>query len=102
MTENSKNLPPAEENEDDFEVQDFTIVFKAKELVGRKIVAVRNMTPEEIETLTGNDRSMGIPVVIQLDDGSLLWAQSDEEGNDLGCIVGQGADGEEFFYVMEQ
>jgi hypothetical protein len=56
---------------------------KAEEqLKHRRIVSCRYMLPEELELL-GWDNS---PLVIQLDDGTLLYASSDDEGNNAGAL----------------
>ena len=54
----------------------------AKLLVGRKIVAARYMTPEDMDGL-GWDRKA---LVLELDDGHLLFPSSDDEGNDAGAL----------------
>lgn len=56
---------------------------KLQPLVGRKIIAVRYMTAAEQQHV-GWHRS---PVVLQLDDGTLLFPQSDDEGNDAGALA---------------
>ena len=57
--------------------------------VGRKITGVRRLTDEEMGAGMWNHRG----VVVSLDDGSILYAMSDDEGNDAGVIVAQKADG---------
>jgi hypothetical protein len=66
-------------------------------LVGRTIVAVRYMTEaEEAQQMWSN-----AAVVIQLDDGTLLFPSADDEGNDAGALFikaseamhAQGVDG---------
>lgn len=60
----------------------------AKEiLLNKKIVEVRYMNEEE----TGGDLST---VVLHLNDGTLIYATSDEEGNDLGVLNYQKDNGE--------
>lgn len=54
----------------------------AKQLVGKAIVAVRYLTEEEREDLGWYNRS----VVIQLDDGTLIWPSQDDEGNGAGAL----------------
>jgi hypothetical protein len=54
-------------------------------LVGRTIVAVRYMTEAE-ERANGWDRAA---VVMQLDDGTLLFPSADDEGNDAGALFMQ-------------
>ena len=51
-------------------------------LVGRKIKAVRYLYPKEAEGLGWYGRS----VVIELDNGVLVWPSSDDEGNDAGAL----------------
>lgn len=57
-------------------------------LVGRKIVEVRPMTKEE-RVKEGWDRGT---MTIVLDDGSVLYASRDEEGNGPGEIFGVNKD----------
>lgn len=54
-------------------------------LIGRRIVDVRWMSEKERDNC-GWERS---PVVITLDDDTLLYPQSDEEGNDAGALAVQ-------------
>lgn len=53
-----------------------------KQLVGRKIRSVRYMTNEERDQLGWFRR----PVIIELDNGHLIWPSADDEGNDGGAI----------------
>lgn len=53
-----------------------------KPLVGRRIVQVRYMTPAEVEALG----YYSAPMVLQLDDGTLMWPQQDDEGNNAGAM----------------
>lgn len=53
-----------------------------KLLKGRKIVAVRYMSERERESLGW---SQGC-VVLQLDDGNLIYPARDNEGNDAGAL----------------
>lgn len=54
----------------------------AKQLLGRKIVNVRYMSKEEAEDMGWFSR----PVVLQLDDGNILYPSADDEGNDGGAM----------------
>lgn len=54
----------------------------ASVLVGRKIKAVRYLLPDEVENLGWYSRS----VVIELDNGVLVWPSRDDEGNDAGSL----------------
>jgi hypothetical protein len=52
-------------------------------LIGRKITAVRYMTDAEVKSFCWCNAA----VVIQLDDGTLLYPQADDEGNNAGAIA---------------
>lgn len=65
--------------------QDIITVWNKKAesvLLGRKIVNVRYMLDEELEATGFYNRC----IVIQLDDGTLLYPSADDEGNDAGAI----------------
>lgn len=51
-------------------------------LVGRKIVIARYMTEGERESMGWSNR----PIVLQLDDGNMIYASSDDEGNGAGAM----------------
>ena len=51
-------------------------------LEGRRIVKVRYMTAAEAESLGWGVRA----VVMQLDDGNLIYPSADDEGNDAGAL----------------
>lgn len=53
-----------------------------KLLLGKKIVAVRYLSKEEAEDLGWTHRC----VVLQLDDGNLIFPSSDDEGNNAGSL----------------
>ena len=55
---------------------------KLSSLVGRKITQVRYLDDDEAE-MCGWGRS---PVSLTLDDGTMLWPASDDEGNDAGAL----------------
>ena len=56
-----------------------------KELIGRKIVAVRQMTKTEVE-FEGWFRGT---TIYELDDGTLIYPSQDDEGNDSGALFGR-------------
>lgn len=58
-------------------------IHRLRQLIGRTIIAVRYMTPEE-QKLLGWHRS---PVVLVLNDGTLLYPQADDEGNNAGALA---------------
>ncbi len=63
-------------------------------LIGRKVVDVRSMYPEEMELLMWGNSNGGpgnsIPgSVLILDDGGLVLPMRDEEGNGKGALMVQ-------------
>ncbi|MCL4296234.1 MAG: hypothetical protein KJ077_10920 [Anaerolineae bacterium] len=60
-------------------------------LVGKRVHLVRAASKEELEAL-GLDDFMGGLVIIQFNDGTLLFALADEEGNGPGSLQGQTPD----------
>lgn len=54
----------------------------SKLLVGKKIVAVKYMDEEEQDALGWHASA----IVLKLDDGTLLYPSSDDEGNDAGAL----------------
>jgi hypothetical protein len=62
--------------------------------VGLTVKEVRMMTDLELDA-EGWRKSWGnFPVAIIFEDGSKIYASSDPEGNDAGCIFGLTAKGE--------
>ena len=51
-------------------------------LVGRKIVMARYMSEGERASMGWSNR----PIVLQLDDGNMIYASSDDEGNAAGAM----------------
>ena len=69
----------------------------AKErLVGKKIESIRYLSKGEQKELMWYKR----PIVIKLDDGSLLLPSMDDEGNDGGALFGQSKDGDEWTFPI--
>lgn len=52
-------------------------------LVGKRIVGVRYMTAEEVKDFGWYSSA----ILIKLSDGTLLYPQSDDEGNSAGSIA---------------
>lgn len=57
--------------------------------IGRKIVGIRYMTAQEMKEEEWAQTMHGPPTVIVLDDGGLIFASRDEEGNGPGAIFGR-------------
>lgn len=69
----------------------------AKErLVGKQIKRVRYLTNEEAKGLDWYSR----PVVIELNDGSLILPSRDDEGNDGGAMFGQSNQGDDWTFPV--
>ena len=64
-------------------------------LVGRKIVGIRVMTEKEAKDFYWYKR----PFVLELDNGTVLVPQSDDEGNDGGAVLILGKDVEKVLYT---
>lgn len=54
----------------------------ANQLLGKKIVRVRYLSEAEANEMGWSSR----PVVLQLDDGNIIYAAADDEGNDGGAL----------------
>jgi len=67
-------------------------------LAGRTIACVRPMTEYELShegwTVVVAPPHHGPPVALVLDDGSILYAAGDAEGNEPGCLFGVTSVGE--------
>lgn len=62
--------------------------------VGLTVINVRMMTKLELEAECWEDHYGGFPVVIEFEDGSKVYASSDPEGNNAGCLFGLTKSGE--------
>lgn len=67
------------------EILDYWVNFANTKLAGRTIVKARYMTKRELKKIDW-PRS---PLVLELDDGSLLYPSSDDEGNRAGALFGR-------------
>jgi hypothetical protein len=65
-------------------------------LVGRTVRAVRYLKKEEMDAL-GWEESV---VVIEFDDGTLIFPSRDDEGNGGGAMFGQGPGNEELCFPV--
>jgi hypothetical protein len=65
-------------------------------LVGKKIVNVRYMSTSEAEHMGWYSRSL----VIQFDDGTIIYPSKDDEGNDAGALFGKKNKTEMTFPVL--
>ncbi len=53
-----------------------------KRLIGKRIVSVEYMTSKEINNLGWYKR----PIILQLDDGNIIYPSMDDEGNNGGAL----------------
>ncbi len=65
-------------------------------LLGKKIAQVRYMSETEAENLNWKFR----PIVIQLNDGTLIFPSRDDEGNDAGALFGSTPNGEDLTFPV--
>jgi len=65
-------------------------------LLGRTIVGCRYMSREEAEGMDWYSR----PLVLELDDGALVFPSRDDEGNDGGALFGNRGDENLTFPVL--
>ena len=70
--------------------------YAKKHLLNRKITAVRYLTKDEAKGLGWYQRSL----LLQLDNGTIIFMSKDDEGNDGGALFGQSEDGELTFPVI--
>jgi hypothetical protein len=64
------------------EIENHWTDYAKKALVGRKIVKVRYLSDGEMEHMGWHHK----PIVLHLDDDTLLFPSADDEGNDGGAI----------------
>lgn len=62
--------------------------------VGLTVKDVRMMTKDELEAEGWENYYGGFPVAIVFNDGSKVYASSDPEGNNVGCLFGMTKDEE--------
>jgi len=62
-------------------------------VIGQTIMEVREMTDEEMEFEAWEEDIHGKPLCLVLDNGSILYASADEEGNHPGALFGRKAEG---------
>ena len=62
--------------------------------IGLTVTEVRMMTKLELEAEGWRNYYGGYPVAIIFNDGSKIYASSDPEGNNVGCIFGLTSKGE--------
>jgi hypothetical protein len=62
--------------------------------VGLEVTEVRMMTKLELEAEGWENYYGGYPVMIIFNDGSKIYASSDPEGNNVGCLFGMTSKGE--------
>ncbi len=64
--------------------------YGTKHLKGKTIVDVRYLTDEEMKGMSWYNKC----IVLELNDGSLLFPSRDDEGNGAGALFGQSSDNE--------
>ena len=72
------------------------VKYAEKKLVGKKIVGVRYMSDEEAIGMDWNEK----PLVIQFNDGSIIFSSKDDEGNGGGALFGNTHDQKEMSFPV--
>ena len=67
-----------------------------KRVLGKQIVAVEYMSDQEAEHMRWGNR----PVAFKLNDGTWLYPQADDEGNDGGAMYHANKEDSEIFPVI--
>lgn len=62
--------------------------------IGLRVADVRMMTKFELEAEGWENYGGNFPVVLIFEDGSKVYASSDPEGNDAGCLFGMTKGGQ--------
>lgn len=62
--------------------------------IGLRVADVRMMTKLELEAEGWQETWGSFPVVLVFEDGSKVYASSDPEGNDAGCLFGMTKNGQ--------
>jgi len=70
--------------------------YGTEHLVGRTIKKVRYLTEAEVKGLGWYESSL----VMELDDGTLVFPSRDDEGNGGGALFGQNSKGEELTFPV--
>jgi len=76
--------------------EDSWTAYGREHLEGRTIKAVRYLTQGETTALGWYKR----PLVLELDDHTLVFPSVDDEGNDGGALFGQTAKGKELTFPV--
>lgn len=74
----------------------YWVSYANKHLKGRKIVNCRYLSEREVEDMGWGCRC----VVIELDDGSMIFPSRDDEGNGAGALFGQSPKGESLTFPV--
>ena len=75
---------------------DFQHNKRFEHLVGKTIKRVRYMKPEEAEHFMWSSR----PLIIEFTDGTFMFPQCDDEGNDGGALFFMGKESQEIIYTL--
>lgn len=74
---------------------------KVKSFIGARVVKVRKMTQKELDSEGWDyeDGDFHPATAIELDDGTVIYASCDEEGNSNGCLFGYNKNTNEQFML---
>jgi hypothetical protein len=66
------------------------------EIIGQRVVAIRPLTPAEAKAEGWTLSRRGPPFVLALENGTLVYASCDAEGNRPGALFGRTPRGDMF------
>ena len=78
------------------EMHQYWTDYAQKHLLGKTISQVRMLTQPEVDNLRWPSGTL----VIQLNDGTLLFPSADDEMNGPGALAGQSAQGKELLFPV--
>jgi len=71
-----------------------------QDMIGKKIVSIRPISKAELEE-EGWD-GHGATSVIELEDGTIIYPSSDDEGNNAGTLFGKDKNGQTFYVFTKE
>lgn len=66
------------------------------ERLGQRLKSIRPMTKKELDSQYWDHRPWEVPMVLEFEDGSIIFASQDGEGNGPGALFGVDGKGKNF------
>lgn len=71
----------------------------SRSFIGQRIKRIRHFTEEELEREDWDTEHNTAGAVIELENGAIIYASSDDEGNSPGTLYGVNDKGEQVYIV---